>query len=169
MIGIGMGDHDPGDPREVSNPDRLEHAHALVVVAAEAGVDHPGYDPGMPDDVRRALAKVRKMTLPEAMTGKATKPNMTLQMARRLASRGLWEDALKYYGDAAKQGPLPAETPLEIAAIHLEMSNPDAALGVLNTLPEALKQDERAKALVAKAQAMKNGQTEKTTPPAVNR
>ena len=55
-----------------------------------------------------ALAKARGITLPEAVTGTPDKPNMTLQVGRRMAARGLWEDALKYYTEAARKIPLPA-------------------------------------------------------------
>ena len=142
---------------------RIVATPTVVIVGPDRAVAaiHPGFDPGMPDTVRTALSRVRKIPLPEAMTGKVAKPNMTLQMARRLAARGLWEDALKYYGDAAKLGPLPPEVPLELAAIHLEMNDPDAALALLGTLPDALKQDDRAKTLAARAQTLKSGRTDK--------
>ncbi len=39
VVRVGVRDHDPGEPREVGVSAGLEHADALVVVAAEAGID----------------------------------------------------------------------------------------------------------------------------------
>jgi len=130
---------------------------------------HPGYDPGLVDDVRLALARARGLTLPEAMTGAPAKPNMALQMGRRMAARGLWEDALKYYGEAGAHGPLPPEAQLELAEIHLEMNHADAALAIVNGLSPEMKREERAQKIVQRAQALKTGGSGKPKPPLIKR
>lgn len=130
---------------------------------------HPGYDLGLVEDVRLALASTRGLTLPESMTGMPAKPNMALQMGRRLAARGLWEDALKYYEAATRQGPLPPETPLELAEIHLAMTNADAALAIVNGLSPQRKREERVQKIIQRAQALKTGGTGKPKPPLINR
>lgn len=130
---------------------------------------HPGYDPSLAEDVRGAIAKTRGMTLPEAMTGPSAKPNMTLQLGRRMAARGLWEDALKYYTDAAKQGPLPAVAQVELAEIHLELNDPGAALAIVNALPAEMKGQERVKKIITRAEAIKSGRSVMPTPPPIKR
>lgn len=162
---------DSGD--ELYRRHRIVATPTVLILGEDRKViwSHPGYDPGLAEDVRTALAKARGIALPEAMTAdaKPAKPNMALQLGRRLAARGLWENALPRYEEAAKQGPLPPEAQLELAEIHVEMNNPEAAQAVLNALPAAQRQTERAQALAKRAQALKAGQAGKPTPPVVKR
>lgn len=150
---------------------RIVATPTIVIVGADRTVAavHAGYDAGLADGVRTALAKARGMKLPAAMTGPPPKPNMALQMGRRMAARGLWDDALKYYGEAAKQGPLPAVAQLELAEIQVELANADAALTLLEGLPADMKQEERAKKIMTRAQEIKAGRTSKPKPPVIQR
>lgn len=92
---------------------------------------HPGYDPSMAQDTRLAIAKVTGAQLPRTVSATPTKPNMTLEMARRLASRGLWDRAIHYYEKAKDEGPLAPEVQLEIAEAYLKMREPEKALEIL--------------------------------------
>ena len=104
---------------------------------------HAGYDPGMPQDVRRALAEVLGVELPEAASKKAERPNMALQLGRRMAERGLWDRALKYYRKAAEEEALPQAAQIELAEIHLEIGDKGKAATILDNLPEEIGKSER--------------------------
>lgn len=150
---------------------RIIATPTIVIIGGKRTVAaiHAGYDLGLVGDVRAALAKARGLALPESMTGKTARPNMALQMGRRLAARGLWDEALKYYDQAAKQEPLAPLAQLELAEIHVEMGNADAALKLIEALPAELKEDGRAKKVAERARELKTGHGEAAKPPVVKR
>lgn len=150
---------------------RIIATPTIVIVSGKRTVAaiHAGYDLGLSEDVRAALAKARGLVLPKSMTGKTARPNMALQMGRRLAARGLWDEAAKYYAQAAKPGPLPPLAQLELAEINIELGNADAALALIAALPAELKEDGRAKKVETRAQEIKAGKTNPLKPPLVQR
>ncbi len=115
---------------------RIIATPTLVIVGADGLVSavHPGYDPGMAQAVRLALAAALGVELPAAATQAAAPPNMDLQMARRLAARGLWERALEYY-DRLKPEDVTDAVRVERAAILLELGRLEDALADLTAVP----------------------------------
>lgn len=89
---------------------------------------HAGYDPGMEQALRLALANELGVELPPTQV---ERPNMRLQIARRLASRNLWERSLDYYHETAAEDALTSHAQLEMAEVLLELNQPEPALKLL--------------------------------------
>lgn len=103
----------------------------IVDPSGEIAAVNPGYDPDMARRMRAALGELAGVEV-----GPATRPappNLTLQMGRRLASRGLWDSALRYYGRA---GDLPPEALMEMVLIHLEIDQIEEAEAILERLQD---------------------------------
>lgn len=130
---------------------------------------NPGYDLGMENNVQNALAQVLSVSLPEALLKQPPKPNMMLQMGRRMAARGLWERAVEYYGKAMEHGPLSVDAQLELAQIYLEMERPDEAMRILNQIPSDSPAMARAEPLLKRARALKEKASETPQPPKIIR
>jgi tetratricopeptide (TPR) repeat protein len=146
-------------------------APTVVIVGRNRKVEaiNPGYDLGMEDHVRRALAQALSVSLPEAIVKQPEKPNMTLQMGRRLAARGLWDDALQYYTRAMEQEPLSAEAQLELARIYVELQRADDAVKILNQIPKDSPAAAHVAPLLERARALKENRLETLNPPKVTR
>ena len=132
----------------------------MVMVGKDQKVaaTHPGYDPGMEQAVRLALAKMLDVKLPEAATSKPAPPNMNLQMGRHLAKRGLYERALTYYEKAAKEAPLPPQSLVDLADIYLNLNELDKAGLVIDTLAAMPSMAAEATKLRLRLEAIKSGQ-----------
>jgi peroxiredoxin len=110
---------------------------SYVVVAPDRKVAavHPGYDPGMMQQLRLELARILKISLSPAERGEQPEaPDMNLGMARRLAARHMWDEALDFYAKAAAHKPLAPADVLTLSQIHLEINQPAEALRLLDTL-----------------------------------
>jgi len=91
----------------------------------------PGFDHGTAQRLRLAIAAALEIELTAAERGEVPKPNMLLQLGRRLADRGQPEKALEYYDKAADRDPLPPEALLEKAGLLGQMERwEDAAKAI---------------------------------------
>jgi len=129
----------------------------LVGPDHKVAATHPGYDPALEQDVRLALARLLGVTLPEAATGTPAPPDMRLQMARRLAERGLYDRALPFYLKIAESGPLPPEAQLELAEVYLGLARLDEARALLDQAPKEGPLAARAAQIAARVRAIKQG------------
>jgi tetratricopeptide (TPR) repeat protein len=127
---------------------------------------HPGYDAGLANDVRLSIAKVTHVEVPSTASTKAEKPNMALQMGRRLVQRGLWERALPYYEKAGQEGDLSAAAQLELARILVELDRKDEATKILDSLEERLPQEQldHVRELLGREKSHENAK-----PPVINK
>lgn len=143
----------------------------IILVSGERRVAavHAGYDAGMPQHVRLELAKLTGVELPRATTQAPEKPNMTLQMGRRLAARGMWERALGYYEQAAGEETLPAEAQCEMAAILVEMDRVEEALRIAEELEAAGFDGERLEELRERIRRKAQAAGDAPQPPSVHR
>jgi hypothetical protein len=157
-------------PVLLDRDDRLYRAYkiiatpTIVIVGPDrrAAAVHPGYDPGLIQDVRLELARVLGRELPVAATATPPPPNMHLQLGRRLAERGLWERALSYYRKAAEAGPLPDQARLEIARIYLKLERYEEAISAAGEIgPDSPLAEEAA----AVADRARQAQKEEQPPP----
>ena len=169
-----MGD---GWPVYLDRDDKAYHAYniiatpSIIIVDGEGTVAavQPGYDHSMPEWLLKSLAEVQGVELPEGAAGAPDKPNMALQMGRRLAMRGLWDRALPYYAKAAGEQPLSPKALIELAEIHLELGQKQEALAILDALPQPEKESERAAELRTRAMKGESNPEELGAPPKVNR
>jgi tetratricopeptide (TPR) repeat protein len=156
---------------EVHRTYKIIATPTVVVVGKQRRVEavNPGYDLGMEDALRKALAQALSVKLPEAVLKQPPKPNMMLQLGRRMAARGLWEHALRYYIKAMEQEPLSPDAQLELAEIYLEMERPEDALKILNEIPTDSPAAERVGPLRKRIQALKERGAETPKPPEITR
>jgi len=141
----------------------------LIETQGRLAAVHAGYDAGLANHLMRSMATLVDPALVQELDAPPTKPNMTLQMARRLADRGLWEKSLSYYERAAAEGQLPAETWLERAIIHARLGDFAKAEEMIASLPpgqvkEATVEESRSKIAELAGQA-----PTPPTPPRVDR
>jgi hypothetical protein len=162
-------------PVTADEGDRLYHAYKIiatptlvVVTSGTVAAVHPGYDPAMEAVVRRKLADAMGIELPASMTDPPERPNMALQMGRRLAERGLWDRALEYYDQAAQSGPLGAHAQVEKASILTAIGRYDEAIEILTAIPADSTATTSATAALVRARALKAGEPA-PTPPTVNK
>jgi tetratricopeptide (TPR) repeat protein len=150
---------------------RIIATPTVVVVGSNRRIEaiNPGYDLGMEDTIRKALARVLSVSLPEGVLKESSKPNMILQMGRRMAARGLWERAAEYYAKAMEQEPLSLDAQIELAEIYLELQRVEEALKILNQISADSAGAARVKPLLKRAQAMKESCSETPKPPKVTR
>jgi peroxiredoxin len=143
----------------------------VVIVGRDRRVEaiNPGYDLGMEDNIRKALARVLSVTLPEVVSKQPTKPNMNLQMGRRMAARGLWEKSLDYYTKAMEEEPLSAEALVELSGIYLELGRAEDAIRTLNQISADSPLSTRVDHLLERARALKEKRHETAKPPKVTR
>ena len=132
----------------------------LVVVGSDRTVaaTHPGYDTGMEQRVRLALAQVRGIELPETATAPAQAPNLELSMARRLAGRGLYDRALNFYlrvADGATS--VSAGLALEVADTYLALRQADPAETWLEQIPPDAPEAAQLPAFRERIQAVRGG------------
>ncbi len=117
---------------------RIVATPTVVIVAADRKVAavHAGYDPGMVQDVRLALARAKGIGLPPSAEGTpAPPPDMNVQMARRMVSRGLWERALHYFDEATSGGKtLPEVAKPDLARAWLGMEDLARAEAVIKSI-----------------------------------
>jgi len=152
------------DYRIIATPTITVVGEDHVVVAV-----HPGYDTGMVQHVRIALAKLLGVELPQTVTQKAEKPNFNLQLARRMAQRGLWDKALMYFEKAMEQGPLPPEALLELAESQIEVGQAKEALETLDSIPDGSVDPSRIESLKSRAQKLDTRDQEPNQPPKIFR
>ncbi len=141
----------------------------ITGAAGKVAAVHPGYDPGMIQDVRLELADLLDVALPKAVSGTIEAPNMNLQMARRLAERGLYQRALSYYERAAESGPLSPAVQLEIAEVYVKAGNPEQALKVLAPLSAEQVDPDRLNSLRERAEGLRKSESGELTPPKIYR
>ena len=74
---------------------RIIATPTVVLVGRDRTVKaaNPGYDPNMENFLHEAIAKVLGLPLPKALPSQMPKSAMSIQMARRMASRGQYERA----------------------------------------------------------------------------
>ncbi|MCB2153751.1 tetratricopeptide repeat protein [bacterium] len=157
--------------------DKAYHDYNIIATPSIVIVDEtqhiaavqPGYDHSMPEWLLTSLAGVLDVQLPEAVTKKPERPNMALQMGRRMAERGLWQRAAKYYAKAAEEQALSTEAQIELAGIHLELGEKAEALAIIDALPEEAKGSDEVAALRQRATKQEPRQEELGAPPKVNR
>ncbi|GAB4321341.1 MAG: hypothetical protein Kow0059_16020 [Candidatus Sumerlaeia bacterium] len=165
-------------PLVLDRDDRLYHGYRIiatptvVIVGADGRVAdvHPGYDTGLENHVRVALGRMLGVEMPAFATATPRKPDMNLQMGRRMAARGLWDKALGYYRKAAAAGPLPPEAQLELAAVHLELlqfDEFDQMIGALILEDPVLIR--RKNQLLERAELLRAQQAATPAPPRVTR
>ena len=149
------------------NAYRIIATPTTVLVGSDRRVKatHPGYDPGLEQDVRLALAEQEGGTLPPTATRPAAPPDLQLQMGRRLAALGIYDRALKYYEQALNKGPLPPEVQLELAEVYLGLNRPDQAIQTLQAIPKDSPAAARVGPLLEQANKLKAGHPEATPRP----
>lgn len=114
---------------------------------------HPGYSPSLADAVRHDL--IRAIDGEDAFKAATPTPGiMKVQMGRALARRGLWDRALSYYIEAARQQPLPPDILLEQAAIYIELKKPAEAILILDSLPPGAANPETVSELRKRARVI---------------
>jgi len=148
---------------------RIVATPTVVLVGRGGRVEavNPGYDLGMEGYLRTQIARVTSQSLaPEAR--KSSKARMYLQMGRRMAARGLWEQALKHYQQAAEEEPLAPEAELELARIHIEMRQLDRAEEILKKWKADPRYEQPAALLMSRVNVLK-GPPAKPQPPRVTR
>ncbi|MCL5270030.1 MAG: tetratricopeptide repeat protein [bacterium] len=118
---------------------------------------NPGYDPAMENRIRLALGKAGAIQLSRWATEAPPKPNMELQLARRLASRGLYDSALNYYRQSIAKTPATDDVKLEMAAIHIRVNQPDEALKLTGEIAAGSPLAPRAAQLRGEALKLKAG------------
>ena len=150
---------------------RIIATPTVVVVGRDRRIDaiNPGYDLGMEDTIRKALARVLSVSLPEGVLKEPSKPNMMLQMGRRMAARGLWERAAYYYGKAMEQESLSVDAQIELAEIYLELQCVEESLKILNQISADPSGAARVKPVLKRARALKGRRSETPKPPKVTR
>lgn len=144
----------------------------IVIVGPDGCVAavHPGYDTGMEQHVRLTLGKMLGVELPAYAMGKPEKPNMSLQMGRRMMARGLWDKARDYFTQAAKEGPLDEMARLELAEIHLELHEFDVFRQMLAEIPAGTPElVEKKSQLLQRAQVLQQQVESIPVPPKVMR
>jgi hypothetical protein len=109
----------------------------VVVIGREGkiAVTHPGFDLGMRQSVRLALAGLMGVALPTTATQTPEPPDMRLQMARRLAERRLYARALPFYRQLADAGALTGQARLEMADIYLQLNDLEPVQGLIDDVP----------------------------------
>jgi tetratricopeptide (TPR) repeat protein len=139
-----------------------------MVVGADGKVKfvNPGYDLAMEDRVRKALALEEGAALPSAASSKPAKPDMDLQMGRRMAARGLWDSALAFYKKVEGRGELTLDSQMELAEIYIELERPEEALAILSRVDSAAS---RRDDLIGRARKLQSGAQEPAAPPKVVR
>jgi thioredoxin-like negative regulator of GroEL len=85
-----------------------------------------------------------------------------------MAARGLWEQALKHYQQAAEEEPLAPEAELELARIHIEMRQLDRAEEILKKWKADPRYEQPAALLMSRVNVLK-GPPAKPQPPRVTR
>lgn len=114
---------------------------------------NPGYDYGMESHLRKELAKLLGVEVREevkAYVASESSSAMTVQMGRRLASRGLYERAISYYEKFAEEGSLSPEIRMEMAEVYGEIGARDKTVEVLQPLMSNPEWAAKAKDLIAK-------------------
>jgi tetratricopeptide (TPR) repeat protein len=116
---------------------RIVATPTVVLVGRTQTIEavNPGYDLGMEDHMTTELARVMGVTLQEPSSEKASKARMYVMMGRRMAARGLWEQALAHYEQAEKEEPLTPDAKLDMARSCIEVGQLDQAEEILNNLP----------------------------------
>jgi hypothetical protein len=115
----------------------------VVVSAADKVVgSHAGYNAGLMRAVQRSL--FIELTGEDAPAPVVESASMELQMARRMAERGVWERSLPYFRRAAEQGPLAPGDQLLMARVLVETGEPGEALALLDSMPEGTSSEEAA-------------------------
>ncbi len=129
----------------------------------------PGYDIEMANTIRKALGKLAGM--PETLPSPPhlTDAQLTLQLARRLRARGLWESAWVHYEEVRQAQSLPLEAEIERAGILLEMKRPDEAIAILRAIQVTPQVEGQVIGLLKRAAEIKSGMTGAAKPPAVTR
>lgn len=149
---------------------RIVATPTVVLVGRGGRVEavNPGYDLGMENYLRTEIARVTSLTLP-AQVGKPSKARMYVRMGQRMAARGLWEQALSHYQQAAKEEPLSPEDELDLARILIELRQLDGAEGILERLQMDSRFAQRAAPLMARLSVLKTTKEEPGQPPRVTR
>lgn len=138
----------------------------VVLVGPDGTVEavNPGYDTDMSRRMRSAMAHLTGVNIEPA--SRPAPPNLTLQMARRMASRGLWDSALEYY---RKSGDSTSATLVEMALIHLEIEQFAEAEAILNQLRALPGMASQVEALQKQIDLKKAGSSSAPAPPKVVR
>lgn len=172
--------HQPLTPEWTLLLDETDVAyHAYRIVATPTvvlvGRNHlveavnPGYDLGMEDHMIKELARVMGVPLQAPTSEKSSKARMYLQMGRRMAARGLWEQALTHYQQVAKEEPLSPESELELAAIFIELRQLENAEEILKRLQTDPGFASRVAPLMARLSILKTTKEDAGQPPHVTR
>lgn len=165
----------PRWPVLLDETDAAYHAYRIVatptvVLVGRGGrveAVNPGYDLGMENYLRTEIARVTSITLP-AQAGKPSKARMYLRMGQRMAARGLWEEALSHYQQAAKEEPLSPEDELDLARILIELRQLDRAEEILKKWKADPHYEQSAALLMSRVNVLK-GPPAKPQPPRVTR
>ena len=131
---------------------------------------HRGYDLEMASDVRRVLGRIAPAPASaEQRAEPLPRASLTLQLARRLAERGLWEKALEHYLEVRRQEGLSPEEQTELAEVYLKLLRLEDATRILEQLREHPAAAKRAAELLEQVEEIRTGPAEPPPPPAVTR
>ncbi len=129
----------------------------------------PGYDIEMANTIRKALGAMAGLPEIQPAPPHLSEAQLTLQLAKRLRARGLWESAWAYYEEARKAQELPLDAEVERAEVLLEMKRPDDAIAILRAIQVTPQVEERVIGLLKRAAEIKSGMLGAAKPPAVTR
>jgi predicted CXXCH cytochrome family protein len=129
----------------------------------------PGYDIEMANTIRKTLGAMTGLPEVQPAPPHLSEAQLTLQLAKRLRARGLWESAWMYYEEARKTLEFPLEVEVERAEVLLEMKRPDDAIAILRAIQVTPQVEGRVVSLLKRAAEIKSGMRGAAKPPAVTR
>lgn len=159
----------------VDEADKAYRAYEIIATPTVLLIDQngrvvlgsAGYDVGLVRDLRENLGRIQGLANPH-MNSRGEKPNMALQMGRRMAERGLWDKAKLYYDKVREDGALAPKAQVEYVVILIEAGLWKEA----GTELDAMAVDAESAAEVARLRALlESGRSDTSTPapPRVNR
>lgn len=139
---------------------------SVVIVGKDGKIAavHPGYDPGLAEHTRHALAKALGVNLPRSAVSTFPRPDLNIVMGRRLAGRKLWDRALPYYERARQTGKLSDGAILELSEVYIELDRAKDALSALDAISKESKLYGAALALIKRAHQSSSGDRRKPGP-----
>ena len=150
---------------------RIVATPTVVLVGRTQTVEavNPGYDLGMEGRMTGEVARVMGFALPAPAPEKASRARMYVLMAGRMAARGLWEQALAHYEQAARDEPLPPDASLGMARACIEVGQLDRAETILRELPADAVDPEQVTLLTNRVRVLREAKPEPGQPPRVTR